>query len=78
MNVSLSRWGFIYTKEYSSNSNDLIDLSYDLYDKYNSENALVIAHGLFASKASWRSVARRINDLTKQKVKQKQYLEFFN
>jgi len=44
-------------------------LSYDLNDKFNSNKALVIAHGLFASKASWRALARRINEKTGQKVR---------
>ena len=51
-----------------SNETNHVDLAYDLYDKYKCDNALVIAHGLFASKMSWRSVARRINEQTKQKV----------
>ena len=45
-----------------------VDLSYDLYDKHNSKNALIIAHGLFGSKQNWRSVAKRINEYTQQKV----------
>ena len=49
----------------------IINLAYDLNDKFNSKKALVIAHGLFASKASWRALARRINDQTKQKVRLK-------
>lgn len=52
----------------SSSQPNIVDLSYDLNDKYNSSKALVIAHGLFASKASWRALARRINEHTKQKV----------
>jgi pimeloyl-ACP methyl ester carboxylesterase len=51
-----------------SNQTNVINLSYDSNDKFNSKSALVIAHGLFASKASWRAMARRINDATKQRV----------
>ena len=55
----------LYSRE---KNNESVELAYSVYDKFNSENALVIAHGLFASKMAWRSVARRINELTKQKV----------
>ena len=58
----------------TSSPNGLVNLSYDLNDKYKSEKALVIAHGLFASKLSWRAIARRINDQTKQKVIRNYYL----
>lgn len=47
---------------------NIVNLSYELNDKYKSSQALVIAHGLFASKENWRSLAKRINDQTKLKV----------
>lgn len=60
----------LHSRKFSQQRKDdqVIDLSYDVYDKYKSENALVIAHGLFASRTSWRSVAKRINEQTRQKV----------
>jgi hypothetical protein len=48
--------------------NNTIELSFDTNDEYKSDRALIIAHGLFASKGSWRSIARRINEKTKHKV----------
>ena len=56
--------------------NAAVNLAYDLNDKFNSKKALIIAHGLFASKASWRALARRINDQTKQKVKSRLRFSF--
>jgi hypothetical protein len=57
-------------RHYSQRQNEnVIELSYDLNDKFNSNKALVIAHGLFASKASWRALARRINEKTGHKVR---------
>jgi hypothetical protein len=52
-----------------------VNLSYDLNDKFKSEKALVIAHGLFASKLSWRAIARRINDQTNHKVIKNSFLK---
>lgn len=54
------------SRKYSTKQ--LVNLSYELNDKYKSSQALVIAHGLFASKENWRSLAKRINELTKLKV----------
>jgi pimeloyl-ACP methyl ester carboxylesterase len=45
-----------------------VNLAYDLYDKFKSDKSLVIAHGLFASKYSWRSVAKALNERIKHKV----------
>ncbi len=57
---------------------ETINLWYEVYDKYNSNKSLVIAHGLFASSMSWRSIAKRINEKTKHKVSRikKPYLKF--
>lgn len=59
---------FVPNIRHFSNDSNTVDLAYDLYDDYNSQNALVIAHGLFGSKQNWRSVAKRINECSKQKV----------
>ena len=45
-----------------------IRLSFELNDRHKSDRALVIAHGLFASKASWRSLAKRLNEQTRFRV----------
>ena len=63
---------FAKLNHYSSlnkTESNVINLSYDLSDKFSSNKALVISHGLFASKASWRGIARRLNEITKQKVR---------
>ncbi|RNA09428.1 alpha beta hydrolase domain-containing 11 [Brachionus plicatilis] len=57
---------YLTSRKYSTKP--FVNLSYELNDKYKSSQALVIAHGLFASKENWRSLAKRINDLTKLKV----------
>jgi len=44
-------------------------LAYEVYDKYKSQNSFIIAHGLFASKFTWRSLAKAINERTKHKVR---------
>ncbi|CAF1014086.1 unnamed protein product [Brachionus calyciflorus] len=64
--IVLKNTNYFSARLYSSNKT--VNLSYDLTDKYNSPQALVIAHGLFASKENWRSLAKRINEQTKQKV----------
>jgi abhydrolase domain-containing protein 11 len=58
---------YLSTSSVSSQKN-VVNLSYDSNDKFNSKSALVIAHGLFASKSTWRAMARRINEATKQRV----------
>jgi len=45
-----------------------VNLAYEVYDKYKSHNSFIIAHGLFASKFTWRSLAKAINEKTKHKV----------
>ncbi len=56
--------------EQARSGQETINLWYEVYDKYNSNKSLVIAHGLFASSMSWRSIAKRINEKTKHKVSQ--------
>ena len=52
----------------TSASGQRISLAYDLNDKFSSRRALVISHGLFASKATWRAMARRVNEATRQRI----------
>ena len=52
----------------SSSNHTEVTLSYELNDKHKSNRALIIAHGLFASKSTWKSLAKRLNDQTKYKV----------
>jgi hypothetical protein len=65
-NLNLAKLENLSTK--NINEPNVINLSYDLSDKFESNKALIISHGLFASKASWRAMARRINEITKQRV----------
>jgi esterase len=53
----------------NSSEPNVVELSHELYDRHHSENAIIIAHGLFGSKLNWRSVAKRLNTQIKQKVK---------
>ena len=52
----------------TTRSENEVTLSYELNDKHKSNRALIIAHGLFASKTTWKSLAKRLNEQTKYKV----------